>query len=199
MKKYLFMMMFAAVAVLAQDAPTDGAKPAAPAAGAKAKPPVKLLPPRVRTGSIVKAEFTSEKPEAEGESAVSKKSSPAWAVLTLKLDPGRAASVFDYVLSKDGTEYPCLDLAEGDGAFSGKQRIYASVDGKKCRLVFAIPSAEDEYEIIFKLFAEDGTPTKLNVKPPPPPPPEKKAEAENKSSEENKEEKKSDDGKPAEK
>ena len=111
MKKYLFVTMFAAVAVLAQDAPANGvkpaetAKPAAPAAGAKAKPPVKLLPPRVRTGSIVKAEFTTQKPEAEGQSPVSQKSSPAWAVLTLKLDPGRAASVFDYVLSKDGTEY----------------------------------------------------------------------------------------------
>ena len=78
MKKYLFMMILAAVAVLAQDAPADDAKPAAPAAGAKAKPPVKLLPPRVRTGTIVKAEFTSGKPDAEGESAVNKKSSSAW-------------------------------------------------------------------------------------------------------------------------
>lgn len=208
MKKYLFVMMFAAAAaVLAQEAPADGAKadssadaakPAAPAADAKAKPPVKLLPPRVRTGTIVKAEFTSEKPEAEGESAVSKKSSPAWAVLTIKLDPDRAASVFDYVLSKDGTEYPCLDLANGGEAFSGKRRIYALVESQTCRLVFAIPSAEDEYEIIFKLFAEEGTPTKLNVKPPPPPP-EKKAEEEKKPADENKDENKSDDGKPAEK
>ena len=207
MKKYLFIMMFAAVAALAQDAPADGAKaapsadaakPAAPAAGAKAKPPVKLLPPRVRTGTIVKAEFTSEKPEAEGDSAVNKKSSSAWAVLTLKLDPGRAASVFDYVLSKDGTEYPCLDLAEGNEPFAGKLRIYAAVESKTCRLVFAIPSAEDEYEIIFKLFAEEGTPAKLNVKPPPPPP-EKKAEDENKPADDNKDEKKSDDGKQEEK
>ncbi|MBE6374396.1 MAG: hypothetical protein E7055_20315 [Lentisphaerae bacterium] len=194
MKRYWFVLMLAAGAALAQDPPADGAKadapadaakPAASAPAAKAKPPVKLLPPRVRTGSIVKAEFTTEKPSSEGESPVGKKSSPAWAVLTLKLDPGRAASIFDYVLSKDGTEYPCLDLAEGDGAFSGKLRIYASVESKNCRLAFAIPSAEDEYEIIFKLFAEDGTPAKLNVKPPPP---EKKAE------EEKKDENKSDDG-----
>ena len=153
MKRYWFVLMLAAGAVLAQDSPADGAKADAPAdaakpaasAAAKAKPPVKRLPPRVRTGSIVKAEFTTEKPNSEGESAVGKKSSPAWAVLTLKLDPGRAASIFDYVLSKDGTEYPCLDLAEDDGAFSGKIRIYASVESKTCRLAFAIPSAEDEY------------------------------------------------------
>ena len=88
-----------------------------------------------------------------------------------------------------------LDLAEGDGAFSGKLRIYASVESKNCRLAFAIPSAEDEYEIIFKLFAEEGTPAKLNVKPPPPPPPEKKAEEEKKPDGENKDENKSDDGK----
>jgi len=119
-------------------------------------------------------------------------------VLTLKLDPGRAASVFDYVLSKDGTEYPCLDLAEGNEPFAGKLRIYAAVESKTCRLVFAIPSAEDEYEIIFKLFAEEGTPAKLNVKPPPPPP-EKKAEDENKPADDNKDEKKSDDGKQEEK
>ena len=106
--------------------------------------------------------------------------------------------MFDYVLSKDGTEYPCLDLAKGDDAFSGQLRIYAEVDSKTCRLVFAIPSAEDEYEIIFKLFAEEGTPAKLNVKPPPPPP-EKKAEEENKPAEDNKEAKKSDDGKQEEK
>ena len=208
MKKYWFVLMLAAGAVLAQDPPADGAKadapadaakPAAPAAPAKAKPPVKLLPPRVRTGSIVKAEFTTEKPSSEGESAVGKKNSPAWAVLTLKLDPGRAASIFDYVLSKDGTEYPCLDLAEDDGAFSGKIRIYASVESKNCRLAFAIPSAEDEYEIIFKLFAEDGTPAKLNVKPPPPPPPEKKAEEEKKPDGENKDENKSGDGNKEEK
>jgi hypothetical protein len=197
------MMFAAAAAVLAQEAPADGAKadssadaakPAAPAADAKAKPPVKLLPPRVRTGTIVKAEFTSEKPEAEGESAVSKKSSPAWAVLTIKLDPGRAVSVFDYVLSKDGTEYPCLDLAEGNEPFAGKQRIYASVESKTCRLVFGIPSAEDEYEIIFKLFAEEGSPAKLNVKPPPPPP-EKKPEEGDQPGGGNKEEQKFDDGK----
>ena len=208
MKKYWFVLMLAAGAVLAQDppaegakadAPADAAKPAASAPAAKAKPPVKRLPPRVRTGSIVKAEFTTEKPGSEGESPVGKRSSPAWAVLTLKLDPGRAASIFDYVLSKDGTEYPCIDLAEDDGAFSGKLRIYASVESKNCRLVFAVPSAEDEYEIIFILFAEEGTPTKLNVKPPPPPPPEKKAEEEKKPDGENKDENKSDDGKKEEK
>ena len=193
MKRYWFVLMLAAGAVLAQDSPADGAKADAPASAAKAKPPVKLLPPRVRTGSIVKAEFTTEKPGSEGESAVGRKSSPAWAVLTLKLDPGRAASIFDYVLSKDGTEYPCLDLAEDGGAFSGKLRIYASVESKTCRLAFAIPSAEDEYEIIFKLFAEEGTPAKLNVKPPPPPP-EKKAEEEKKPDGENKDENKSGDG-----
>ena len=201
MKEYWFVLMLAAGAVLAQDSPADGAKadapaaaanPAAPASAAKAKPAVKLLPPRVRTGSIVKAEFTTEKPSSEGESAVGKKSSPAWAVLTLKLDPGRAASVFDYVLSKGGTEYPCLDIAEDNGAFSGKIRIYAWWGGyKNCRLVFAVPSAEDEYEVIFKLFAEDGTPAKLNVKPPPP---EKKAEEEKKPEGENQDENKSGDG-----
>ena len=200
MKKYWFVLMLAAGAVLAQEPPAAAAKSAAPAAGANAKPPVKLLPPRVRTGSIVKAEFTTQKPGSEGESAVGRKSSPAWAVLTLKLDPGRAASIFDYVLRKDGIEYPCLDIAEDDGAFSGKLRIYASVESKTCRLAFAIPSAKNEYEIIFKLIPEEGTPAKLNVQPPPPPPPpEKKAGEEKKKDGENKDGKKADDGKKVKK
>ena len=65
------------------------------------------------------------------------------------------------------------------------------MESKTCRLAFAIPSAEDEYEIIFKLFPEEGTPAKLNVKPPPP---EKKAEEEKKPDGENKDENKSGDG-----
>lgn len=178
MTRYVLILLLAAGAVLAQDAPAEK-KDAAPAASGPSKPaapPKPKMPPRVRTGYVVKAEFTSEKPSAESSSPVSKKSSSAWAVLTLQLDPGRAASIFDYELSKDGTAYPCLDLTEGDGEFAGKLRIYSSPESKKCRLVFAVPSAEDEYEINFKLVSDQETPVKLNVKPPPPPPEEKKSE-----------------------
>ena len=161
MNKYVFLLLLAAAAVSAQN-------PSASAAGGKAPNPVKLLPPRVRTGFVVKSDFTTQKPNAEVESPVDGKYSPAWAVLTLQLDPGRSASIFDYVLRKNGKEYPCLDMAEDNEAFKGKKQIYilSSLDSKKCRLVFAIPSAEDEYEIIFKLFSGDGTPAKLNVKLP---------------------------------
>ena len=178
MTRYVLILLFAAAAALAQDAPAEK-KDAAPAASGPSKPaapPKPKMPPRVRTGYVVKAEFTTEKPSAESSSPVSGKSSSAWAILTLQLDPGRAASIFDYELSKDGTAYPCLDLAEGDAEFAGKLRIYSSPESKKCRLVFAIPSAEDEYEINFKLVSDHETPVKLNVKPPPPPPEEKKAE-----------------------
>ena len=180
MTRYILILLFAAAAALAQDAPAEK-KDAAPAVSGTSKPavpPKRKMPPRVRTGYVVKAEFTSDKPAAESSSPVSRKSSSAWAVLTLQLDPGRAASIFDYELSKDGTAYLCLDLAEGDAEFAGKLRIYSSPESKKCRLVFAIPSAEDEYEINFKLISENETPVKLNVKPPPPPPAEeKKADA----------------------
>ena len=137
---------------------------AAAAAPAKAPDPPKK-PPRVRTGYIAKAEFTTEKPSSEGESRIGGKSSPAWAIITLDLDPGRAVSVFDYVLTKDGTEYPCLDMAENDDAFTGMLRNYSSMNPRKCRLAFAVPSADDEYGIVFKL-ADDSNPVKLNVKPP---------------------------------
>lgn len=192
MKKYVLILLLLGVAAYAQnEAPAEpaaekseapAAEPAAPApapAPAKAPEPPKKTP-RVRTGYIAKAEFTTEKPSSEGESRLGKQSSSAWAIVTIDLDPGRAISVFDYVLTKDGTEYPCLDMAENDGTFSGMLRNYSSMTPRKCRLVFAVPSAEDEYEIVFKL-ADDSNPVKLNVKPPPPPPEPAAAPAEGKT------------------
>ncbi|MBO4631705.1 MAG: hypothetical protein J5858_07260 [Lentisphaeria bacterium] len=160
MFKYLLFMLLCAASAFAQDvspAVKTASKPAAPS---------KPVFPRVRTGVVIKAEFTADKPEAQASSRILKQSSPAWAVLTLELDPGRAASVFDYVLSKNGTEYPCLDLSEGDGPFEGKLRIYSSPNNKICRMVFAVPSAEDEYEIVFKLIPGQEMPVKLKVKNP---------------------------------
>ena len=191
MTRYVLILLFAATAVLAQDAAAPAAAPAASASSKPAAPPKPKAPPRLRTGYVVKAEFTSEKPSAESSSPVSGKSSSAWAVLTLQLDPGRAASIFDYELSKDGTAYPCLDLSEDESEFSGKLRIYSSPESKICRLVFAIPSAEDEYEINFKLVSDNETPVKLNVKPPPPPPAEEKKSEEKKADDKQDGEKKS--------
>ncbi len=190
MKRYVLILLLLGAAVYAQDeAPAEpaaekseapAAAPAAPAPAPNAPEPPKK-PPRVRSGYIAKAEFTSEKPSSEGESRLGKESSSAWAIVTIDLDPGRAISVFDYVLSKDGTEYPCLDMAENDDTFSGMLRNYSSMNPRKCRLVFAVPSADDEYEIVFKL-AEDSNRVKLNVKAPAPPAAEPAAQpAENKT------------------
>lgn len=133
--------------------------------------------PRIRAGVVSSEEFTTEKPASESKSPVSQKSSPAWAVLTITLDNGRALSIFDYTLRKDSEEYKCLDLAEGDEPFKGAVRIYRSTEaGKKCRLVFAVPSADSEYEILFKLIPGQEHPVKLNVKQAPPPAPAPPAE-----------------------
>ena len=175
MVKYILVFLLSSMVFLAQAepdaqaAPDSGAQKRPEAAAQKSgKPAPKPVPksphPRVRTGSVVKTEFSSSRPEADSKSPVSKKSSSAWAVLTIALDPGRAASIFDYVLRKDGTEYPCLDVADGEDIFEGKLRIYSAVDGKQCRLVFAVPSASDEYELVFKLDPGDGNPVKLKAK-----------------------------------
>ncbi len=169
--------VFAGWNAVGDDAPAPADKPAeAKPAEAKpeAKPAAKKAPekppaprskyPRIRTGSIIKAEFSSDKPDADSQSPIAKKSSSAWAVLTIDLDPGRAASIFDYVLQKDGTEYPCLDLADGADRFEGKLRNYSSVDGKKCRMAFAVPSADGEYEVVFKLDPGDGNTVKVKNK-----------------------------------
>ncbi|MBO4646627.1 MAG: hypothetical protein J5806_00545 [Lentisphaeria bacterium] len=190
MYRYALSLMMLAATVAAQEsnqaekpaeaAPAEKTAEAAPPPPPPPPPkPKPQAPPRIRTGSVTKQEFTTEKPSVESGSPASSKSSSAWAVLTITLDPGRAASVFDYVLSKDGSEYPCLDLADGEEPFKGTRRNYATAESKTCRMLFAIPSAEDEYDIVFKLSSESETPVKLNVKPPPPPPPppeEKKPE-----------------------
>ena len=174
MGKYILVFLLASAVFLAQAEPaakaaTDSGEQKPEAAAAKPvqpapKPVPKSPHPRVRTGSVTKIEFTSSRPEADSKSPVSKKSSSGWVVLTIALDPGRAASIFDYVLRKDGTEYPCLDVADGEDIFEGKLRIYSAVDGKRCRLVFAVPSASGEYELVFKLIPNDGNPVKLKAK-----------------------------------
>ena len=162
-------------------------KPAEAAATPPPPPPpapAKKVPPRVRTGIISSAEFTTEKPQTESNSPAAAKSSSAWAVLTITLDPFRALSIFDYALRKDSTEYPCLDIAEDDTPFNGTQRNYRTPQGgRKYRMLFAIPADKDEYELIFKLRPDEENPVKLNVQPPPPPP--QPAAEENKENSEN--------------
>lgn len=125
-------------------------------------------PPRIRAGVVSAQQFTTEKPASEGRSPLGSQSSPAWAILTVTLDSGRALSIFDYALRKDGEEFKCLDIAEGGDTFRGAARVYRSNEaGKKCRLVFPVPSADSEYEIVFKLLPGQERPVKLNVKTPP--------------------------------
>lgn len=178
--RILFLWTALAFSSVAAEEKTPAEQPAEQAATQPAKPapPPKPKPPRVRTGVITQQNFSSAKPEAEGKSPLVRTSSKAWAVLTLTLDAFRAVSIFDYALRKDGTEYKCLDLAEGTSdPFRGSLRNYRSSEaGKVCRLVFAIPSAEEEYEIIFKLKRGEEDGVKLNIKPPPPPPEPAKSE-----------------------
>lgn len=125
-------------------------------------------PPRIRAGVVSAQQFTTEKPASEGRSPLGSQSSPAWAILTVTLDSGRALSIFDYTLRKDGEEFKCLDIAEGGDTFKGAARVYRSNEaGKKCRIVFPVPSADSEYEIVFKLLPGQERPVKLNVKTPP--------------------------------
>lgn len=125
-------------------------------------------PPRIRAGVVSAQQFTTEKPASEGRSPLGSQSSPAWAILTVTLDSGRALSIFDYALRKDGEDFKCLDIAEGGDTFRGAARVYRSNEaGKKCRLVFPVPSVDSEYEIVFKLLPGQERPVKLNVKTPP--------------------------------
>lgn len=159
MMKYILILFLCAAAGM-----QIHAQGGTPSAGKKALP-------RIRAGAVQEAKFSTSRPEMFSPSPAAGKSSPAWAEIVLALDPGRAVSVFDYALRRNGTEYPCLDLAEEQESFQGRKRNYGdSRTERKCRLLFAVPSADDEYEIVFKLLPGEEDPVKLNEKAQPPPP-----------------------------
>ena len=63
----------------------------------------------IKTGTVVSASATSEKPAVSSPYGDQKNSSPCWVEVTVKPDAGRSVSIHDYVLTADGSEYPRID------------------------------------------------------------------------------------------
>lgn len=158
-----------------------------------------------RYGKILSAEACSSKPEINDPTLTMARSrNNQYVEIIFQPDKGRSLSMHDFALADSaGTEYPCIAVAEGDKNYSGIIWNFRDMDGvTRHRMLFATPSADGEFTLVFKLF-----PTKIKEKtfklksvsrfsktaeilnkgqlilpepPPPPPPPEEPKEGEKK-------------------
>ena len=121
----------------------------------------------IKTGTMVSASATSEKPAITSPYGDQKNNSPCWVEVTVKPDAGRSVSIHDYVLTSDGSKYPCIAVAlDGDG-YSGDTWKLEQMDGtRNFKLLFPVPSKDKEYRIKFKLLPTALTPVKLNFAAP---------------------------------
>lgn len=92
----------------------------------------------IKTGTVVSASATSEKPAVSSPYGDQKNSSPCWVEVTVKPDAGRSVSIHDYVLTADGSEYPLR------GGRIGRQQLFrrhmeAGADGRRQEFQDAFP------------------------------------------------------------
>ena len=124
-----------------------------PPAGPDA-PPARKAPVLIKAGTVVSAAVLSEKPAIDAPYGDQKNSSPCWVEVTVKPDAGRSVSIHDYILTSDGSEYPCVAVALDTEAYSGTVWKLEQLDGSKnFRLLFPVPSKDASYRIKFKLLS----------------------------------------------
>ena len=117
-------------------------------------PPAQKAPVLIKAGTVVSAAMLSEKPAIDAPYGDQKNSSPCWVEVTVKPDAGRSVSIHDYVLTADGSEYPCVAVALDTEAYSGTVWKLEQLDGSKnFRLLFPVPSKDVSYRIKFKLLS----------------------------------------------
>lgn len=116
-----------------------------------------------RYGRIISAEACSSKPKITDPTLTMTRSrNSKYVEIIFQPDQGRSLSLHDFTLKDpSGTEYPCIAVAEGDKPYSGITWNFRDMDAKTChRMLFAIPSSEGEFTLVFKLF-----PTKIEEMP----------------------------------
>lgn len=107
----------------------------------------------LKAGTLVSAALLTEKPAIDTPYGVQKNSSPCWIEVTVKPDAGRSVSIHDYVLTADGTEYPCAAVTlEGDGYSGGIWKLEQLDGSKNFKMLFPVPSRDASYRIKFKLL-----------------------------------------------
>ena len=73
-----------------------------------------------RSGEVLAAEVTSRAPRVAHLAEADKAESPMYALVTVKLHPGREISTEDYSLSALGGLYRCVAIREENGAFDAE-------------------------------------------------------------------------------
>ena len=121
----------------------------------------------LKTGTLLSAAALAEKPAIDTPYGEQKNSSPCWIEVTVKPDAGRSVSIHDYVLTADGTEYPCVAVApEGEG-YSGSTWKLEQLDGSRnFKLLVPVPSKDAVYRIKFKLLPTSLPAPKLEISAP---------------------------------
>ena len=108
-----------------------------------------------RYGKILSAEACSSKPEIKEPTLIMARSrNSVYVEIIFQPDKGRSFSMHDFALADaSGKEYPCIAVAEGDNSYSGIIWNFRDMDGAtRHRMLFAAPSADGEFTLVFKLF-----------------------------------------------
>ncbi|MBR2364903.1 MAG: hypothetical protein IKA79_06865 [Lentisphaeria bacterium] len=126
------------------------------------EPPVKKTSLFFRYGILLSAEACSSKPAIKNPTLTMQKSNSSHYVeVVFQPDKGRSLSMHDFALAqvhKDasgtestGTENPCIAIAEGDNPYDGAKWNIREMDpAVKHRMLFAAPSTEGEFTLVFR-------------------------------------------------
>lgn len=96
---------------------------------------------RFRGGELLRAEISDQAPAVAGldkDIYDDLPLNPAYAALTLRLDANRELSVYDYVLTAFGNEFPCVALTRGSAPFDVANWKVFSEKGVNYTLLFVV-------------------------------------------------------------
>ena len=121
---------------------------------------------RFYAGEVLAAEINSvSSPDAPKLINIPEHAPPVkgdgYAMVVVKLDPGRSLGVYDYVLANDDGEYPCVAISEAsgtEGEFDASVwEIKKTKPSAKYQLLFKVASPDrKKYTLKFKLRPERG-------------------------------------------
>lgn len=107
-----------------------------------------------RSGEVLAAELSSRKPQVANLPAAETAQTTVYALVTVRLQPGRTISTEDYSLFALGGTYRCIAIREENGPFNAaKWHWDAAAPQKKYGLLFAlqIPVGQSYRDVRFGL------------------------------------------------
>ena len=107
-----------------------------------------------RGGEVLAAELSTQKPQIANLPAAETAQATVYALVTVRLQPGRTISTEDYSLSALGGTYRCLAVREDNGRFdAAKWHWDTASPQKKYGMIFAlqIPAGQNYRDVRFGL------------------------------------------------